>query len=216
MDTKHSESLEESLTRLTEMDRAHLEPGMGMAKAFGGALYGMDLLAFGALNRSKAHIAGFRALIGQRNLICAGALLRLQLDTAMRFFAASSAAALWWGGVSQCRVFGQTADNILACCENASWAWAGAPRTLVIDDLKAAVLKADWYDPELAPELATFCRHYGTVLLPTGPRTPRHKGKVERGIGYVQSNAPMARRFDSLAAQNAHSARWETQAFAEN
>jgi hypothetical protein len=58
-----------------------------MAKAAGGAVYGMDLLAFGALNRSMAHTAGFRTLIKGRNLICAGALLRLQLDTAMRFFA---------------------------------------------------------------------------------------------------------------------------------
>ena len=60
-----------------------------MAKAYGGALYGLDLLAFGALNRSKAHIAGFRSLLRERNLLCAGALLRLQIDTALRFFAAS-------------------------------------------------------------------------------------------------------------------------------
>jgi hypothetical protein len=59
-----------------------------MVEAYGGALYGMDLLAIGALNRSKAHIAGFRILIEAKNMICAGALLRLQLDTAMRFFAA--------------------------------------------------------------------------------------------------------------------------------
>jgi len=31
-------------------------------EAFGGAMYGMDLLAAAALNRSKAHIAGFRTL----------------------------------------------------------------------------------------------------------------------------------------------------------
>jgi hypothetical protein len=70
------------------MDKAHVNLGRDMSEAFGGAIYGMDFLAFGALNRSKAHIAGFRKLIEARNLICAGALLRLQLDTAMRFFAA--------------------------------------------------------------------------------------------------------------------------------
>lgn len=59
-----------------------------MFEAFGGAMYGMDLLAAGALNRSKAHIAGFRQLVQVKNLICAGALLRLQLDTALRFHAA--------------------------------------------------------------------------------------------------------------------------------
>ena len=70
------------------MERAHVELGQEMLAAYGGAFYGMDFLAVGALNRSQAHIAGFRMLLGARNLICAGALLRLQLDTAMRFHAA--------------------------------------------------------------------------------------------------------------------------------
>ncbi|MEC4683011.1 MAG: hypothetical protein VST70_04955 [Nitrospirota bacterium] len=55
------------------------------------------------------------------------------------------------------------------------------PKTLVPDNLKAAVLRADWYDPDLNPKLAAFCRHYGIVLLPTKPYMPRHKGKVEKG-----------------------------------
>jgi hypothetical protein len=58
-----------------------------MVEAYDGAVYGMDLLATAALNRSLAHISGFQTLVGQRNLTCAGALMRLQLDTAMRFYA---------------------------------------------------------------------------------------------------------------------------------
>ena len=88
MESPHSESLETRLARLVPLDEAHLELGKQMFEAFGGALYGMDLLAAGALNRSKAHLGGFRQLIGAKNLICAGALLRLQLDTALRFHAA--------------------------------------------------------------------------------------------------------------------------------
>lgn len=88
MEPTNSESLEASLLSLGRLDRAHIELGKQMFEALGGAMYGMDLLAAGALNRSKAHIAGFRALLEARNLICAGALLRLQLDTAMRFYAA--------------------------------------------------------------------------------------------------------------------------------
>ena len=88
MTTTDSDLLDESLARLADMDEAHLELGAQMFKAYGGAFYGMDLLAVGALNRSKAQIAGFRSLLQARNLICAGALLRLQLDTACRFYAA--------------------------------------------------------------------------------------------------------------------------------
>jgi transposase len=44
-----------------------------------------------------------------------------------------------------------------------------------------AVSRADWYDPDLNPKIQSFCEHDGTVILPTKPYTPRHKGKIERG-----------------------------------
>ena len=37
----------------------------------------------------------------------------------------------------------------------------------MIDNLKAAVAHPDWFDPELMPKVQSFCRHYGTVILPT-------------------------------------------------
>ncbi len=103
----------------------------------------------------------------------------------------------------------QTTDHFLRCLENAFWHFGGVPRTVVIDNLKAAVTKADWFDPELNPKLQAFAQHYGTVILPTKPYTPRHKGKVERGVAYVQDNALKGRSFDSLAAQNRFLAEWE-------
>jgi hypothetical protein len=84
------------------------------------------------------------------------------------------------------------------------------PRTLVIDNLKAAVSKADWYDPDLNPKIQAFADHYGTVILPTRPRTPRHKGKIERGVGYAQCNALKGRTFKSLVEQNQFLANWES------
>lgn len=105
--------------------------------------------------------------------------------------------------------FRQTTDDFLAALENAFRHFGGVPKTLVIDNLKAAVKHPDWFDPELTPKVAAFCRHYGTVILPTRPYTPRHKGKVEAGVKYVQNNALARRAFDNLAAQNAHLAHWE-------
>jgi transposase len=107
-------------------------------------------------------------------------------------------------------VYRQTTDNLIGVLENAFVHFGGVPRTLVPDNLKAAVLKADWYDPDLNPKLRSFCEHYGTVLLPTRPRTPRHKGKVERGVDYVQENALKGRTFTSLAEQNEYLLHWET------
>jgi len=106
-------------------------------------------------------------------------------------------------------VYTQSTDDFICCLENAFEHFGGVPRTLVIDNLKAGVLKADWFDPDLNPKLEDFCRHYGTVVLPTKPGIPRHKGKVERGVAYVQTNALAGRVFTSLAEQNEHLREWE-------
>jgi transposase len=66
--------------------------------------------------------------------------------------------------------------------ENAFAHFGGVPRTLIIDNLRAAVSRADWYESELNPKLRPFAAHYGTVIPPTRPRMPHHKGKVERTI----------------------------------
>ena len=107
-------------------------------------------------------------------------------------------------------VFRQSTDAFLQALENAFWAFGGVPRTLVIDNLKAAVARADWFDPQLHPKIQSFCAHYGTVILPTKPYTPRHKGKVERGIAYVRNNALKGRTFATLADENRHLGDWET------
>ena len=103
----------------------------------------------------------------------------------------------------------QTAEEFIRLLENAFRAFGGCPKTLVPDNLKAAVLKADWYDPELNPKILAFCRHYGVVLLPTRPYMPRHKGKVEKGIDFVQGNALKGKEFSSLEALNRHLKDWE-------
>ena len=102
-----------------------------------------------------------------------------------------------------------TTESFIRSLENAFWALGGVPKTIVFDNAKAVVSEANWYDPELNPKIVEFCRHYNTVLLPTRPYTPRHKGKIERGIGYVKGNALKGRTFPSLAAQNQHLAEWE-------
>ncbi len=105
--------------------------------------------------------------------------------------------------------FTQTTDDFLGALENAFAHFGGVPQTLVIDNLKAAVAHPDWFDPVLTPKIQSFCQHYGTVILPTKPRMPRHKGKVEAGVKYVQSNALKGYTFASLAEQQQHLAEWE-------
>ena len=107
-------------------------------------------------------------------------------------------------------VWRQTTESFIRCLENAFRYFGGVPRTLVIDNLRAAVTRADWFDPELNPKVEEFCRHYGVVMLPTRPAMPHHKGKVESGINYGQENALKGRRFESLGAQNLFLSDWES------
>lgn len=106
-------------------------------------------------------------------------------------------------------VWRQTTESFIRCLENAFRHYGGVTATVVIDNLKAGVLQADWFDPELNPKLEEFARHYGTVILPTQPATPRHKGKVESAVKYVQNNAVKGRTFASLSAQNTYLTDWE-------
>jgi hypothetical protein len=106
-------------------------------------------------------------------------------------------------------IWRQTSESFLRCLENAFRHFGGVAATVVIDNLKAGVIQADWYDPEINPKLEDFARHYGTVILPTKPAMPRHKGKVEAGVKYAQNNAVKGRSFESLAAQNLFLCDWE-------
>jgi len=106
-------------------------------------------------------------------------------------------------------VYRQTTEAFVQCLENAFHYFGGVPRRLVIDNLKAAVSRADWYDPEIHPKLQSLAEHYGTVFVPTKAYTPRHKGKVERGVDYAQENGLKGRKFSSLEEQNRHLLDWE-------
>jgi transposase len=106
-------------------------------------------------------------------------------------------------------VWRQTTESFIRCLENAFRHYGGVTVIVVIDNLKAGVLQADWFDPELNPKLEEFARHYGTAILPTKPAMPRHKGKIEAGVKYAQNNAVAGRKFTSLGEQNLFLAEWE-------
>ncbi len=106
-------------------------------------------------------------------------------------------------------VWHQDTETFLRCVENAFRHFGGVTQTVVIDNLKAGVIRADWYDPDLNPKLREFAIHYGTTILPTKPAMPRHKGKIESGVNYAQENALKGRRFASLGEENRFLAEWE-------
>ena len=103
----------------------------------------------------------------------------------------------------------QDTETFLRCLENGFRALGGSTLTVNLDNLKAAVLRPDWADPQLNPKLADFAGHYGTTILPCLPRVPEHKGKIEAGVKYVKFNGLAGRTFGTLAEVNAFLVQWE-------
>ena len=63
----------------------------------------------------------------------------------------------------------------------------GVPRLIVPDNLKSGVQKASFYDPEINRSYGMMASHYGVGILPTRPRKPRDKAKVEAGVRFAES-----------------------------
>jgi transposase len=105
----------------------------------------------------------------------------------------------------------ETMEQFLAAQQNALTCWGGSPASLMIDNLKTAVLSHPSGQPaQLHPRYLDFARHYGVQIKACNVRAAHEKGRVENGVGYVKKNflAGLTRDGLSLAALNAAAWRW--------
>lgn len=87
----------------------------------------------------------------------------------------------------------------------------GVPHKVVLDNLKAAIVKASLHEPEVQQAYRELAEHYGFLISPCRVATPRHKGKVESAVHYVARNALAGREFQSLGELNRHLGQWVEQ-----
>ena len=125
------------------------------------------------------------------------------------------------GEVRQAQIFvatlGASNYTYVEACENQrqeSWLMAhvrafeffgGVPQLLVPDNLKAAVSRADRYEPALNENYRKLARHYNTAVIPARPRKPKDKPKVENAALVVERWILMRLRhevYHTLAALN--------------
>ena len=134
----------------------------------------------------------------------AGLLFDPELDRLRRAWAFVMTLSFSWHQYVEF-VFDQTIATWCRC-HRAAFEWfAGVPRRLVIDNLKAAIVHAVLYDPEVQRVYRELAEHYGFLIAPCRPRTPEHKGKVEQGgVHYVKRNCLAGRAFRDLPHANAH------------
>lgn len=89
---------------------------------------------------------------------------------------------------------------------NATTAFGGAPTLFMPDNAKVAVIKACLYDPQVNRSYAAMAAHHNSAVLPTRPRRPRDKAKVEACVLIVERwlrGRLRHRIFYSLAELNA-------------
>jgi hypothetical protein len=83
-------TITDSLQRLNKTKESLLEITEQIIKAYGGALYPLDFLAYATVNRTLHFIPAFTHSVETRNFFVAAPLLRMQLDSCLRFSAAWS------------------------------------------------------------------------------------------------------------------------------
>ncbi len=105
-------------------------------------------------------------------------------------------------------VWDQKVRTWLRCHRNAFEFFGGVPARVIIDNLKSAITRACHKDPEVQRSYAEFARGYGFQIEPCKPRTPRLKGRVERGVGYVKSAFLAGEEFRTLDEGNQKLLEW--------
>lgn len=91
MDNGHparSEHIEALLQALERDKEALLKLGMDVVGPSGSPMYPLDWMVFAAIKRSVSTSSALAAMVRSWNMVCARSLLRMHIDTALRFSAA--------------------------------------------------------------------------------------------------------------------------------
>jgi len=100
-------------------------------------------------------------------------------------------------------VWDQKVATFLRCHRNAFEFFGGIPERVRIDNLKTAILKAVFDDPQVQQSYRECAEHYGFLIAPCKVATPEHKGKVEQGgVHYVKRNFLGGREVTSIQQAN--------------
>ena len=108
-------------------------------------------------------------------------------------------------------VFRQDVATWIDCHIRAFEFFNGVPETIILDNLKAGVVKPDLYDPTLNRAYGDLERHYSFVADPAKVGEPRHKGKVERVVPVVRQQLVAGRNFRDIEEANTRAPIWCTQ-----
>lgn len=102
-------------------------------------------------------------------------------------------------------------QNLPELIEGLEAAWeffGGVTARVIIDNLKAAVTKADRYDPVFQRTFEEYAHYRGFVIDAATVRSPTHKPHVERGISYLRDSFFKGERWLGLEHLHREAKRW--------
>ena len=102
----------------------------------------------------------------------------------------------------------QKLSDLIAGLDDAWEFFGGVPSRVIIDNLKAAVTKADRYDPVFNRTFNMYADYHGFTIDAAEPESPKHKPHVERGVQYVRENFFRGEQFLNLEHVQREARRW--------
>ena len=132
----------------------------------------------------QSHVAGHKAFVDYSGkLVPITDAVTGVVNTAEIFIAVLGASSLTYAEVT----WTQTLPDWIGAHVRMFRFWGVVPRLLVPDNLKSAIHKASFYDPEVNRSYGMMAAHYGVGILPARPNRPRDKAAVEAGVRFAQS-----------------------------
>ena len=102
----------------------------------------------------------------------------------------------------------QKIPDLIRGIEDAWIFFGGVAERVVLDNLKAAVTKADRYDPVFGRTFDEYAAYRGFVIDAAPPRMPTGKPVVERQVPYVRDSFFRGEIWHDLAHLREHATRW--------
>ncbi len=102
----------------------------------------------------------------------------------------------------------QKLEDLIEGLESAWEFFGGVVRRVVLDNLKAAVLKADSYEPLFQRSFAEYADYRGFVIDAARPAQPTDKPHVERAVPYVRESFFRGENFLGLVHAQQEAIRW--------
>lgn len=97
-----------------------------------------------------------------------------------------------------CFVFDQSVPTWLSCHRRGFECFGGVPRKIILDNPKAAIVRACYYDPGVQRSYYEFAEAYGFLISPCKVATPEHKGRVESGVKFAKGSFIPLRTFRDI------------------